>query len=320
MTLLVAFGNQDTCVLLADRRTSHNGALVDDEYNKVTVLFCDDARVAIAFTGLATTKDLNMSEWVARTLSEQSNAGNKDLYPLLNAFRIELESLFAGLPGDHKLTVVVSGFTYWKPEPQLFFCRLTNFEAGPFTPRKFRLISWSALNNRLVEIAGAESALPASTIEKLESLVAGDVPVPSLVRFAVRHLRLASSNSRAARTIGECCNAAILPSARNSVVTTTYHSPKNADRAYGCNVVIRNALVSYGYELRATHVLSSGEIRKTDPCWCGSGVRYKECHAKKFGAVEVRTGVFKTPMNAVVYVELPAVASGSVYDVSSGYA
>ena len=72
MTLIVAAGNKDFAVLAADRRLTSNGKLVDDEANKATILACYDARMAIAFTGLATWGSFSTEKWLLESLSVAS--------------------------------------------------------------------------------------------------------------------------------------------------------------------------------------------------------------------------------------------------------
>ena len=70
MTLIVAMANDSIAVLVADRRITQGQIVLDDEFNKVTVLVCKDARLSAAFTGLATYNDFNTSEWIANTLHQ----------------------------------------------------------------------------------------------------------------------------------------------------------------------------------------------------------------------------------------------------------
>lgn len=68
MTLIVALLNYLNAILLADRRLTVGSNIVDDHYNKVTVLCCHDARVGIAFTGLARTSSFDANEHIIEFL------------------------------------------------------------------------------------------------------------------------------------------------------------------------------------------------------------------------------------------------------------
>ena len=54
MTLIVIAGFPDCVVAVADRRISVERKRLYDEYNKLGIVACKDARFAMAFTGLAT--------------------------------------------------------------------------------------------------------------------------------------------------------------------------------------------------------------------------------------------------------------------------
>lgn len=101
MTLILAFANREIAVLLADRRISSNGRLIDDEYNKLVVLCCHDARVALAFTGLAQMANLDIATWLTNTVGEIDGAGIRTLADVLECLRERLELLFRSLPGGH---------------------------------------------------------------------------------------------------------------------------------------------------------------------------------------------------------------------------
>jgi hypothetical protein len=53
MTLIFALGNREHTVLVIDRRYSSDAGPVPGDFNKSLVLNLPDARLAVAFTGLA---------------------------------------------------------------------------------------------------------------------------------------------------------------------------------------------------------------------------------------------------------------------------
>jgi hypothetical protein len=57
-------------VLVSDRRRSFVGRPPDEESNKALVVNLLDARVAVAFTGLASTPNFQTRYWLAEALSE----------------------------------------------------------------------------------------------------------------------------------------------------------------------------------------------------------------------------------------------------------
>lgn len=293
---------------------------MDDEYNKLTVVCCYDARVAIAFTGLALISGLDMSTWLTERLVEIDRSGIRTLPEILECLREHLDKLFNSLRGEFKLTVVICGFTYWEAEPSPCIYKISNFEFESYTPLRFTLGVCPTSADGSVEVAGATDGFPHQTIETLANLLRAQVPRQSIVRYAVRHLQTTAKSFRSAGTVGERCNSAVIPAPCNMPITSTYHVPKNTNQAFGCNVVIFEGMWSLGVNLMAPYYLAGQEIRKKDPCWCGSGELFKHCHLKKSGAVEVRHHAWQRPLNWVVEIERQEpVASGKLFRLQSGY-
>ena len=320
MTIIVALANRETAILLADRRISNEGHIVDDEYNKLIVLCCHDAKVALAFTGLARMPGLDMTDWLTECLLKIEKAGVRTLAETISGLKDHLDHLFRSIQGEHKLTVVICGFVYWNDVPEPCIYKISNFEFNDHAQRDFILGSVCGSPDGSVEVAGASSGLPQETLQRLRSLLERKVPRQSLVRFAVRHLQSAARKHQSLGTVGERCNAAVIQAARDTPITSTYHVPKGARQAFGCNVVIYEGLFCYGVDIMAPQILAGGEIRKNDPCWCGSGQPFKHCHLKKFGAVEVAAQAWKRPLNWVVEIERnDPVPSGRLFRIQSGF-
>jgi hypothetical protein len=242
MTLLVALTNQSFALLLADRRISHNGQVVDDEFNKLCVLLCDDARVTIAFTGLATLSGFNTSDWLVKELSNIGDTTGS-IASILSELARRLTERFLLLKTiEKRLSILISGFAYWSPVPQALAYVLSNFELGQMPGSEFMLRSISPNEGIIVEFAGNASALPMSTKDSLRKLLSSNLDPSSILRLAVKHLRLAAQSNKSANTIGEQCNSAIILSEVDTTVTTTYHSNFMSYVAYGPNVVITRGL------------------------------------------------------------------------------
>jgi SEC-C motif len=320
MTLLVALTNQSFSLLLADRRISHKGQVIDDEFNKLCVLLCDDARVSIAFTGLATLSGFNTSDWL---VEELSNIGDTtgSIANILSELARRVSKRFSLLNTTEKrLSILISGFTYWTPTPQAIAYVLSNFEHGQLPESEFTLRTISPDNGIIVDFAGNSSALPDCTKDSLRSLLSSNLTPSSVLRSAVKHLRLSAQSNKSSNTIGEECNSAIIPSKVDTIVTTTYHSTFKSYVAYGSNVVITPGLSSMGCEIFADTVLAGPDIRRKDPCWCDSGKKFKNCHLKKFGEIYVKHSTFNKPLYSFfkMTIDKPR-ASGKVFVVASGY-
>lgn len=68
MTLIVAAGCRDYALLLADRRVTREGQLVDDERNKLVVPRTPGARIVVAYTGVAQLGAFRTDEWLPERL------------------------------------------------------------------------------------------------------------------------------------------------------------------------------------------------------------------------------------------------------------
>jgi hypothetical protein len=321
LTLLLALANERHAVMVADRRVTSSGRLVDNEHNKLCVLFCDDAKMAVAFTGLATFRAFDTSTWIANTLSE-IGARSGDLASMLGAFSMSAQTTFEPLSAATSIetTFLFCGFVYTNVGPQSRVYVLSIAPTSGTSLRRSELRTYADEGCKVVA-AGMTSTLPQSLDSDLRRLLQSPkISRQSTLHFAVRHMQNAARSERSLKLIGQQFNAAVLEAAVDTVVTSTYHSASPTRFAYGSNVVITNGLVSLGTRVAAGDILSGPEIRKKDACWCGSGEQFRNCHLKKFGAVYLRLPRFKRPLSMVTRLEFPtARPSGKVCMVASGF-
>lgn len=320
MTLIVALASPSVAAVVADRRVSHSGAVLNDEYNKLTVFFCEDAKLATAFTGTAVIGKEPTSDWICRTLFEIGETF-PDCETVIEQLRTRLNLVFADLnQQESRLTIVMTGFVYWTnlPEPRIY--SLTNWENGSHTPGSFRLYRQGGPDAVLVETFGDTRDFPAATRTSLEHLVRSKVPTSSLIRFAVVHLRKAAEKGKVAARIGEQCNAALLLSAPDTPVVSTYHTAKNSFRAFAANVVVYRGFLAQGMEITAQKNIAGKDLRKKEPCWCGSGSTFGRCHLRKYGAISATHPAWRTPLAlSVSCVRDESVPTGRVFWVQSSY-
>jgi SEC-C motif len=321
MTLLLAMVNEKHAVLVADRRVTSDGRLVDDEQNKLCILFCDDAKLAIAFTGLATYQTFDTSEWIATTLSE-IGAATGDIASILVEFTHRAEAAFATLAWlAPQVTILFCGFVYTGGTIESRLYVLSNAEHPAGNTQGFSLYTYADTAPKVLA-AGVSTALSNATHGGLLALLQNPTLSPqSLLHYAVKRLRTAAADGRSGGLVGEQFNAAVLLSPPDTIVTSTYHSARGSYSAYGANVVVTQGMITLGTEIHAPTLLSGPEIRKQDPCWCGSGELFKHCHLKKYGAVYVRLPTFSRPMSWLSRLEVQAPRpSGRVFAVASSFA
>ena len=70
MTLIVALGNRDQVIQVADRRLTAKGIVVDEESNKCGTIFFDDGRFNFGFTGIARALGLEVNRWILEALHD----------------------------------------------------------------------------------------------------------------------------------------------------------------------------------------------------------------------------------------------------------
>ena len=320
MTLVLGAVGPRHAVLVADRRVTRDGLLLDDEYNKVTVLFCEDAKFGVAFTGMARIGQTPTHEWIASTLARLTEDQPKSA-DLLVALSAALSTAVAEHSGeDKRLALMLVGFVYWESTPSGRIYEITNFAAGGKGATNFETFSFSVGETAVAHAIGDTSHLHQSTLPTFCSLVTGQLTRSDLVRYAVFQLRRTAKTAGARSTIGESCNAITLTAPVNTVVTSTYHTTKHSPAAYGANVVIAQGLLSTGEMVSGPGVVSGKEIQKKDSCWCGSGVAYSKCHLRKFGATNLFHPAWRMPLASFIKLQRELTwPSGNVFCVSSSY-
>jgi len=321
MTLLLAIANKQSSILIADRRITRNGELIDDEHNKLCILFCNDAKLAVAFTGLATYGAFDTATWLAEMLFEIGQT-QCEITSLLEELRVKANEKFSSIKTkDSRLTIIFSGFVYWSDSPEPIVYVLSNFEHDQSDLQDFTLRTISAEKSVIVEFAGTTKAISAQTIEYLRSLAQKSIPSQSIPRCAVKKMQYVAKNSLSLNLIGEQYNSAVINAAPDTIVTSTYHTVKNANRAYLANVVIKGEVITLGWEILSSSILAGPDIRKKSPCWCGSGNSFKSCHMRKFGSVYAHCEAFKEPLPSCLrhIVETP-LPSGKGFCVVSSFA
>lgn len=320
MTILFAIANDSYSILLADRRITVDGKPTEDEFNKVCVLFCDDARVAIGFTGLATYGGFNTSDWLVSTLAE---IGNKTgaIAEMLTELAISARDMLKSiLVKDKRLSFLITGFVYWEEKPRPVAYVLSNYANTQSPTDDFNLRPIASTDGAILEVAGAINHLPSVAETSLRRLLTKGLNPSSVLRFAVNQLQNFSVDGKSSGLIGTQSNSAIIFAPQNTTVTTTYHSAFHSYWAYGSNMVVTKGIVSYGPEIFSSTVMAGGDIRKKDPCWCGSGQKFKDCHLKKFGSFYVRHQLFKKPMYYTSWIDFDeSRPSGRTFCVTSGY-
>lgn len=317
MTLLVGLSGLHISVLVADRRITSQGKLLDDEFNKTAVLFCDDAKLAIAFTGLATWGGFDTQKWLTGTLLEIGKSRHLVADILAEFSRVATQRFSTLGAPNSKLAVMFVGYVYWNELPSNVVYVVSNFESdnGVFSQRS------SGTGQPIVEFAGCEFPISKKDTESLEVTLRMAPSKAAIAQKAVRLVQKVAADARSAGLVGKQCNSIAMSAAVDTTVSATYHSACKTGKAYGCSVVIATStgqMLADSVEIMGPSVLAGPKIGKNGPCWCGSGKKFKHCHLKILGAVYANIPFFKRPIPWTVEQGSDvSVPSGRVFRVSS---
>ncbi len=125
MTLILTALSPQRVVQVSDRKLTHpGGRTATDDANKAVIVYCDDGRFSVAYTGLAHVRDkdsrvlVRTDRWIADCmvsfLQRPGRWGCRELY---NAFQVHATETFEGtrnVPLTRKATAFVfAGFYFW---------------------------------------------------------------------------------------------------------------------------------------------------------------------------------------------------------------
>ena len=321
MTLLLSIINDDYSILISDRRISSGSKVVDDQYNKMCILCCDDARVSLAFTGIATSGSFDTSEFIMEALREVGE-GNDKLLNMIEELRsrIGLELKRRSL-SIYPLIILVSGYRYDSSGAESCAYRISNVRPNGLIEAEFLTTEIAKSHGaNIIEFAGMTPAIPAGTRASLTEIAQSTSDPRHALRRAVMALQKSAMSKDAVRTIGQFCNSAIISKKVDTSIVSTFHAPKGAYMISGPNCIITKGIYNYGVVMSSQHLMTGPEIRKREICWCGSGKRFKDCHMKKFGSSHALVPTFKRPVTWVTRIEFEAPRlSGKLFQICGAF-
>ncbi len=322
MTLIVGLLNERNALLLADRRLTVGQQIEDDHYNKVTLLCCHDARVGIAFTGLAKAPSFDTDRYLMEFLDRASFADDRiDTIGQELAENLSGEFTRRGFKA-HSLVFVMLGYRHSENATTPFCAQVSNCsEDGSIRP----LFCYDDLSPRdgvAAPVFGMHTAVDSATLAELKKIAGRAMEPQAALRKLVISLDKAASSIESKGTIGHRCNSVVILSEVNIPMVATYHVATTEQEAHGPNFVVTGHYYSYGSSMIAGEALAgSGSLKKNSPCWCGSRKRFKECHLKKFGSAYARHPQFSQPLTWFSRVQTDdGRPSGSFFSLSGGFA
>jgi hypothetical protein len=306
MTLIIGLANKHQVILISDRRLSSNGKVVEDESNKASTFVCRDARLAVAFTGLAKTGRFLTSRWILDALQESAKPDYM-MKPTIARFCDLATRDFAKINNvrkqDKRLSIVLAGYCYDEDPPRCYYYLISNFEgfddkhpalavaSDKFTSYCVRETRPSDIPPVLLFAAGEYTGLNQNHNNTLLTLLRENRPPQALVDKGVEILRDVAKSNKSRNTIGKQCTSIVLPSDPKATPLGNYHSFKPTHKTYlPSHIVARGAeggsfiIDSPEFHVEDSsgnpEILNVPKVRRNWPCPCGSGKKYKKCHGQ----------------------------------------
>lgn len=303
MTLIVAIANWEHAVQVSDRRITANGVPVSDAEGKAIHLHLPHADLLVGYTGLARVGSQPMSQILMEIMLRSAEKADFIADATVHAIGEELTSLFktpkvrAYAAKHRRLSVMFTGFNYFEGDSglarhQIAHALLTNFQRwgegdNPEAWDEFKPLFFNVKDGEtwptVVQRIGAWAAVPLDFAEDLRALLAEGKPA-SAVRDKV--VSMLPGWSTAYSVIGKEANCAVLRP-RAGVEWTHASSTSAWVVNLGSTVIALPgqmvALMDAQIEAvdKSTSPMIVPQVPRRNPCPCGSGLRYRQCHGKK---------------------------------------
>jgi hypothetical protein len=175
--------------------------------------------------------------------------------------------------------------------------------SGEFGAQYVRDIRPSVEEFFLLLAVGADRAPSDRDLEGLQILLRGNRPTHALIEKGVAVIRAAAQSDRSGGVIGEQCTSILLPSNPDEDAIGEYHSAMLSHRQFYPSFVNARGDEAGVYAVRDPEFgvlntagqqapLSVPKVGRNQPCPCGSGLKYKQCHgrSKRGASNEIRFG------------------------------
>lgn len=315
MTLIVGCANDKYAVLASDRRlTFPNGVVAEEESCKLTVFACNDAKLMFAYTGSARAGNTTTEDWLVRLFKAESEL-HISIYEILERIKVTANkeaTAIERMGSRFQIEVLMIGFYYGDDQPQPKVWKLSNIEGND----GFQLHRYSKESGAiLIESAGNTRAITKSDIDECRVLLSKRAPAAGAEMKAANCIKKAASRKSANGKIGQQVNTCRLSAGRDAAFIATYHSEHPKQVMYGVNSVFAvggTKTATMGPRLIAGSECPPVSLPKVNPgkrCPCGSGMKYKHCHA--------RMRYPYLPVTHQLEVAEKEVASGRIFTVMS---
>jgi hypothetical protein len=261
MTLILSYQNINGSVLAVDRRLSLSDLLFDDLSTKCIYLDAADARLAVAYTGIAYVGPDEGQQrtdlWLARTFVDM-RAPSLRANQVVRGLQARLQDVLALTPGGWQqkgLTVVgvgILGARSRTPVQWVVSNQIDEHGAGPRTPTNVVRRKWwipRSPNPQSGRNWGAAfpGFLRLRFSQQIDSGIFERLSLQEVATELVNMIREASRDSSSQGLIGQNCLAILVP--RDGEPTSVDHPFGEPLRRRGCHVV-KSKLVLFDSEIR----------------------------------------------------------------------
>lgn len=306
MTSILTAAHEDFAFLMADRLISSAQGPIDDETNKITVVVLGPTIFLVAFTGIARMVGrcvvsghdewMDTQHWIHDRFLEEGPKCNflplETLETIGWRAGVDLERLPFGAR-DKKLSIIGIGFVRNYGDPRPVAWKLSNFERG-YDPQDEASTEFSFLLNdndasrgpdgrwsHIIGIDGSGSVVFSDANPGWRQYWTDVQQRAHPDRVAFDAYQLIKEAAAAKVGVGIQANAAyMLPTGD---VFTRYFTSRPVEGIATPSIVIvtRNHVEHQSggtIQMNPPAILAGPKLRKSAPCFCGSGVAYRLCH------------------------------------------
>ena len=304
VTLILALINDEQAIHLSDRRITYlGGARPPEEADKGIVVSTPGMQVAIGRAGIASAGTFETHDWLLTALSRIVRP-DRLLEQVIEQLEEDLNEVFENhpalkrlSPADKRLSLTISGYDDAADPPRSINVIISNFQDWDSDAPDFgepwgdfrSSWAWEARpsSDGLVLIAQSGSAsLEEPDIAMLKTLLEQRVPARHLIDKAVEIMREAADRPATAGTVGKTISSLVIPRDPSQPAEAGYHPENAAYEAHAPSAVVATpdggvfAMkdITTGEKGPDRRPVAGPKLRRNEPCWCGSGKKYKRCH------------------------------------------
>lgn len=294
MTLIIAVCKEDKAILVADRRLTADGKLIDDESNKGFLLQTVDGKFVVAFTGLARANGFETIDWL---LLELLKCGPPDYMagPILERITSSLNDAFTNdgrlrhVP-KHTLylEIVIVGYLYHADPPLLAFAKIWN-QSADGSIGDFKLTCFNEQRphdgpNAWASMHGAKRGISDHDRSLICDLVTRRISTRKLRASLFDRIRIIAQRPNSISLIGEQLDSITIP--RDPSLPATVGSSTSVVQSVLKNPPILNLQPNDGWAVKDLQFhtgpdgppLSIPRVSGNASCPCNSGKKYRDCH------------------------------------------